>query len=95
MDTVFRADSEKRYILEKNNFPYYTFNGIEHHVLWINPDKMNSIQLNWSEIREIICQKLFDGDSGRMENYCVYFQNAVKFQSIRSIPLIHVFKLVN
>ena len=93
MDTVFR-NSEEKYIFQKNNFPYHTFDGIEHHVLWLNPRKMESVLLDWNEIRSLICEKIFESNFEVMENYCVYFQNAVKYQSIRGIPHVHIFKLV-
>ena len=74
-----------RYTLAKNSFPYYCDDNIVHILLWL--EKM----LDYETIKNIILDKLFDGNLKLMEEKCVFFKNRKDLISIDNVPHIHIF----
>ena len=74
-----------RYTLAKNSFPYYCDDNIVHILLWL--EKM----LDYKTIKNIILEKLFDGNLKLMEEKCVFFRNRKGLISIDNVPHIHIF----
>lgn len=71
-----------KYILTENDFPYNLKNGIEHKLLWINPNYNNLF--NDELITKIISMRM------RGKTY-IYFENNDNNKSIKSIKHYHIF----
>ena len=66
-------------VFSPNTFPYNLEHGVQHWLLWLKPE----CQLEIDDISDKI-EKRFGND-------CVYFKNATKYQSIKSITHYHIF----
>ena len=79
------------YIITTNTFPYNMESGIQHFLIWFNPDleSRNWIQ-NYSKVQEIIADYCA-GQNICRDTCCVYFQNLESMRSVKAIPHIHIF----
>lgn len=71
--------NNEKYTFLKNNFPYDIEDGIEHWLLWLNPD----FKISDLDIKKIVEEK--------MGTNSVYFCNIKANQSIPSIRHCHIF----
>lgn len=71
-----------KYIITENDFPYNLKNGIEHKLLWINPNYNNLF--NDKLINKIISMLMIG------KTY-IYFENIDNNKSIKSIKHYHIF----
>ena len=74
-----------KYTLAKNSFPYYCDDNIVHILLWLEE------MIDYESIKNIILDKLFDGNLKLMEKKCVFFRNREELISIDNVPHIHIF----
>ena len=74
-----------KYTLAKNSFPYYCDDNIVHILLWLEE------MIDYESIKNIILDKLFDGNLKLMEEKCVFFRNREELISIDNVPHIHIF----
>ena len=77
-----------KYTLAKNSFPYYCDDNIVHILLWLEE------MIDYESIKNIILDKLFDGNLKLMEEKCVFFRNRKDLISIDNVPHIHIFMKV-
>lgn len=64
----------------KNDFPYSTAPGIEHHLIWSK-----------TPLKEDYVKDILESHFGSSKWEWVYFVNPVETQSIRRLPHVHVF----
>ena len=79
----------KKFVFDKNMFPYLCEDNIEHNILWIH----DSIELNdevLEKIKRLICHKYFTSQED-MDKNCVYFRNIEQLRSVKGVPHIHIF----
>lgn len=82
-DIVFGDYLKKNfYAFHLNKFPYNVDEKIKHHVLWFHP--------NFEYTKNLI-QKIINFHIDTKKNKIFFFQNKIKYQSVRDIPHIHVF----
>ena len=69
-----------RWVITNNAFPYYLDNGIQHKILWINPQ----IEMDGNTVKSIIHRYA--------ENMSyIYFENSLTAKSIPNILHYHIF----
>lgn len=85
IDKIGNDSRRIKYTLAKNSFPYYCDGNIVHILLWLEE------MLDYESIKNIILDKLFDGNLKLMEEKCVFFRNRQELISIDNIPHIHIF----
>lgn len=79
------------YLIVSNNYPYNMENGIQHFLLWFNPDTEFRFWIqDFQKVKKIIADYCAQGNI-EMETKCVYFQNLENMRSVKAIPHIHIF----
>jgi hypothetical protein len=94
INSKYFSNNNRKYYIDKNQFPYYCDDNIEHYVMWINfesQDGSNFGKEYQSEFRDYICYKMFNNDINDMNKNCIYFQNLTAQQSIKGVPHLQIF----
>lgn len=94
INSKYFSEENTKYYIDKNQFPYYCDDNIEHYVMWINfksKDGKNFKKEYQPGFRKYICKEMFDEDVEKMDANCIYFQNFTSLQSIKGVPHLQIF----
>ena len=77
-----------------NNFPYDMEEGIQHYLVWVNPNYQGEQRFrieDFGYVRDWVLEKFCGGDEETLDRRCVYFQNIERLRSVKAIPHLHIF----
>ena len=86
-----RGDKDVKFIITPNQFPYDTDVGINHYLIWFNPDLESCNWIgNFQKVKEIV-QEFCRQENIDEDNSCIFFQNLECMRSVKAIPHVHIF----
>jgi len=88
LEEIIDRNRNRRWILRKNDYPYYFEEGLEHWVLWdktICFDPWMAVEISWNNYKHYE----FKEKDGWVANWI----NPPKFRSVNNIPHVHLVKI--
>lgn len=85
------GDKDLKFIITQNQFPYHMEAGINHYLIWFNPDLESCHWIrSFQKVKEIV-EEFCRQQNINQDADCIFFQNLECMRSVKAIPHIHIF----